>query len=196
MDPPIDISVTRINSCHWTMGSSTVCKRVTNLESKPSDAISSWQDGDSTFYLRRRNGDDLSVLEGDAQVDRIHEGGTSAAVWCIGDNAFCKVYAWCKGLELEANTIRFVTENALGVPVPEVIHSWIDRDLNRTFLITKRVTGQTLEEAWPQLSSSQCIRISEKIVRYCATLATRTSSHFETVTGCGVFEPQLMENIQ
>jgi hypothetical protein len=196
MDPPIDVSVTRINSHRWTMGSSIVCEKVTNPESKPSNAISSWQDGGSTFYLRRRNRDDLSALEGDAQVDRIHEGGTSAAVWRIGDNAFCKVHAWCEGLELEANTIRFVTENALGVPVPEVIHSWIDRDLNRTFLITKRVTGQTLEEAWPQLSSSQRTRIAENIARYCVTLATRTSFYFETVTGCGVFEPRLMESAQ
>jgi aminoglycoside phosphotransferase (APT) family kinase protein len=109
---------------------------------------------------------------------------------------FCKVHAWYKGLELEANIIRFVTENALSMPVPEVIHSWINRDLNRTFLITKQVTGQTLEEAWPQLSSSQHTQIAEKIARYYATLATRTSSHFETVTRCGVFKPRLIENTQ
>jgi hypothetical protein len=123
MVPPIGVSVTRINSHRWAMGSSTICEKVTNPESKPSNAISSWQDRGSTFYLRGRNGDDLSALEGDAQVDRIHEGGTLAAVWRIGDNAFCKVHAWCEGLELEANTIQFARRNALDVPVPELIHS-------------------------------------------------------------------------
>lgn len=194
MIPPIDVSVARVNSHCWTMGSSAICEKVTSPESTPTNAIISWQDGSSTFYLREPNEKDFSASKGDAQVDRIHVGGSSAAVWQIGDNAFCKVHAWCEGLELEANTIRFVTRNALGVPVPEVIHSWVDRNLNRTFLITKRVSGQRLEEAWPQMSSDQRTRIAKNLAGYCVTLATRTSSRFETATGCGVYEPRLMES--
>ena len=37
-------------------------------------------------------------------------------------------------------------EKASDVPIPEIVYSWIDHDLNRTSLITKRVRGQTLEE--------------------------------------------------
>lgn len=147
MDPLIDVSITRINSYRQTIGSLTLCEKVTNLESKLSNAISSQQDGSSTFYLKKRNRDDLSVLKGDAQVDRIYKGGTLAAVQRIRDNAFCKVHAQYKGLKLKANTIRFVIKNALSVLILEVIYSWINRALNRTFLITKRVTGQILEEA-------------------------------------------------
>jgi hypothetical protein len=126
-----------------------VCEKVDDLShSKPADAIAGWQDGDGTFYLRKSSASELPG-GGDVEADRIHVGGTSSAVWRLGKDAFCKVRAWCEGLELEVNTIRFVGERnaALEVPLPELIHSWIDYDLNRTFLITKRVCGQTLERA-------------------------------------------------
>jgi len=133
MVPSIEVSVTRIDSHHWTMGS-FICEKVTKPKSKPPDVFISWLDGDSTFYLRERNENEFTGLDGDAQVDRIHVGGTSAAVWRIGENAFCKVHAWCEGLELEANTIRFITMNALDVPVPEVVHFGLTEYLIELFL--------------------------------------------------------------
>lgn len=84
MIPPIEVSVTRISHC-WNFGSSIICKRVRNPKFKPANAIIDWQDGGSTFYLREKT--DFSTSEGDATTDRIHVGGTSAAVWCIGDHA-------------------------------------------------------------------------------------------------------------
>jgi aminoglycoside phosphotransferase (APT) family kinase protein len=169
-----------------------VCETVDDPQSKPADAIADWKDGDSTFYLRKSSANELSG--GDVEADRIHIGGTSSAVWCLGENAFCKAHAWCEGLELEANTMWFVAENASEVPIPELVYSWIDHDLNRTFLITKRVGGQTLERAWPQLSLPQRTQIANGIAQFCDTLAANTSSRFETVTGCGVHEPRLMES--
>ncbi|KPM39857.1 hypothetical protein AK830_g6710 [Neonectria ditissima] len=192
MFPPIAVSITRISPHGWILGSSMLCERIENPEVKPANVIIDWQDGGNTFYLRKRTANDMSG--GDAEIDRIHVGGTSAAVWCLGENSFCKVHAWCEGLELEANTIRFVGDKASEVPVPEVVYSWIDHDLNRTFLITKRVRGQTLERAWPQLSPPQRTRIAHDIARFCVILAANTSSRFETVTGCGVYEARLMES--
>ena len=153
-------------------------------------AIVNWRDGDSTFYLRQRNATDLA--EGDSAIDRVHTGGTSAAVWCLGEDTFCKAHAWCEGLELEANTIRSVQEKAPELPIPEVIYSRIDHPLGRTFLITKRVRGQTLERAWPQLSLAQRIQLATDVARFCTLLAANTSPRFETVSGCGVYEPRLM----
>lgn len=192
MKPSIEVSVARTNSCRWILGSLMACEKVDDPESKPADAIAEWQDSGSTFYLRQSSANEL--LKGDVEADRIHVGGTSSAVWCLGGNAFCKVHAWCEGLELEANNIRFVRENASEVPIPELVHAWIDHDLNRTFLITKRVGGQTLERAWPQLSSLRRTQIADDIAQFCATLAANTSSRFETVTGYGVNEPRLMES--
>ena len=196
MEPPIGLSVARTSPCRWILGSLMVCEKVDDpSQSKPADAIADWQEGDATFYLRKSSADESSG-GGDVETDRVHVGGTSSAVWLLGKDAFCKVHAWCDGLELEANTIRFVGEkhDALGIPTPELIYSWIDCDLHRTFLITKRVGGQTLERAWSQLTPLRRIQIADYIARFCVALATSTSSQLETVTGCGVHEPKLMES--
>ena len=106
---------------------------MTTPESKLADAVAHWQDGHSTFYLRKSSANEFKLSWGDAETDRIYVGGTSSSVWALGDNAICKVHAWCEGLELEANTMRFVAEKAPEVYIPELINTWIDHDLNRTF---------------------------------------------------------------
>lgn len=68
------------------------------------------------------------MSEGNSKVDLVHEAGTSAAVWCIGTNTFCKVKSWCEGMELESETIQFVQNNAFGITISEVIHTWVDRE--------------------------------------------------------------------
>lgn len=160
MDPLIGVSITRVNSHRWIFGSSIICERVEDSRLKPTNEIVHWQDGDSTFYLRKNT--ESLALAGDSEIDRIHLAGTSAAVWSIGDIAICKVHGWCEGLELEADTIRFVRQYAGEVPVPEVVYTWIDHELNRTFLITKRVSGETLDQAWPRLDKIKRERIADE----------------------------------
>jgi hypothetical protein len=169
--------------------SSKVCERVTTAN--PSNTIISWQDGDGTFCLRERVEEDLLLPEDGFETGLVHKGGTSAAVWSIRTNAFCKVKAWCEGLESESDTIGFVRRNAPCIPLPEVIYSWVDHDWNRSFLILKRVGGQTLRDAWPQLSLSQQSQIASQIAKYCSKLAGITSVIFGSATRCGVLEPFL-----
>lgn len=172
------------------LGSSKVCERATTKN--PSNAIISWEDGEGTFYLRERvEEDDLLLPENSIETGLVHQGGTSAAIWSIGTSAFCKVKAWCEGLEPGNDTIQFVARNAPGVPVPEVIHSWIDHDWNRSFLILKRVGGQTLQDVWPQISLPQKSQIASQIAKYCSKLAGITSLKFESATRRGVLEPYL-----
>ncbi|KAH9221682.1 hypothetical protein DL95DRAFT_355778 [Leptodontidium sp. 2 PMI_412] len=189
MTPPISTSVRRLTRDRWMLGSSKICERVTRPI--PSNAIISWQDGDGTFYLRERVDGDLSVPKDGSETGLVHEGGTSAAVWSIGANAFCKVKAWREGMELESKTIEFVREKKPEVPVPEVIHTWIDHSWDRTFLILRRVKGQTLDEEWPRLNPDQRMEIANKIVGYCCKLASISASRFETATGHAVIEPFL-----
>ena len=190
MTPPIGTSVHCITPDRWILGSSKVCERATTKI--PSNTIISWEDGEGTFYLRERvEEDDLLLPENSIETGLVHQGGTSAAVWSIGSSTFCKVKAWCEGLESENDTIQFVARNAPGVPVPEVIHSWVDHDWNRSFLILKRVGGQTLQDAWPQLSLPQKSQIASQIANYCSKLARITSLKFESATHRGVLEPYL-----
>lgn len=169
-----------------------VCEQLPNTEPRPAGIVlADWHDGDSTFYLRQRTAHDTS--EGDTEIDRIHLAGTGAAVWCLGGNTICKAKAWREGLQLEDDTIRFVQANAPEVPVPEILFSWIDSDINRTFLVTRRVRGQTLEQAWPQLSAAERASLAKDVARCCVAVAANTSSRFQTVNGCGVRESRFME---
>ncbi|CZR62570.1 uncharacterized protein PAC_12467 [Phialocephala subalpina] len=180
MSPPIGTSVRSLNSepeC-WMLGSSKVCERVTvsyppNVPI-PSGTIISWKDGEHTFYLREReDADDL--LEDGSQEGLIHAAGTSAAIWSLGADTICKVKAWSDGLESESDTIEF-----------------IDHDWSRSFLMMKRVPGQTLRDAWPYLSLPQKSQIASQVARYCFKLAVITSTKFESATHRGVLEPFFM----
>lgn len=75
--------------------------------------------------------------------------------------------------------------------LPEVIYSWVDREWNRSFLLLRRVGGQTLRDAWPRLSLPQKSQIAGQIAKYCAMLAEITSSTLESAIHCGVLEPYL-----
>ncbi|KAH7333354.1 hypothetical protein BKA65DRAFT_564556 [Rhexocercosporidium sp. MPI-PUGE-AT-0058] len=86
-------------------------------------------------------------------------------------------------MELESKTIAFIREEAPEVPVPEVIHTWIDREWNRTFLILRRIPGQTLDNEWSRLAPNQRLQIASKVVEYCRKLASISSCRFESATG-------------
>ncbi|KAK2623871.1 hypothetical protein QTJ16_006505 [Diplocarpon rosae] len=187
MTPPIGKSVRRPTQDCWILGSSKVCERITTPI--PSTAIISWENGDGTFYLRERVEEDLLLREDGSETGLVHEGGTTAAVWSIGVNAFCKVKAWREGMELESKTIEFVKEKVPEVPVPEVIYAWIDRLWNRTFLILRRVKGQTLDEEWSRLTPDQRMEIAHKVVTYCSKLALMSAPRVETATGQAIAEP-------
>lgn len=121
----------------------------------------------------------------------VHQAGTSAGVWLLGNDTFCKVKGWTEGLEAESDTIKFVKTHCSGIPVPEVVFSWVDRDWFRSFTLIKRVSGKTLDQSWPSLSSTQRSEITQKIVEYCTKLARVTSSHYQTATGKGVSDRHL-----
>lgn len=189
MTPPIGVSILRLTPDRWMMGSSKICERGMTPDS--ANSIISWKDGDYTLYLRERVEEDLSSPDDALETGVVHEGGTSAAVWSIGENAFCKVKAWQEGMELESRTIAFIREKAPEIPVPEVIHTWIDRAWNRTFLILRRVQGRTLDHEWPRLTSDQQTKIASKIAEYCCKLSLLSSFRFESATGHGIVEPFL-----
>jgi hypothetical protein len=184
-------SICRLTPDRWMLGSSKVCERVTAAD--PSSAIISWQDGDDIFYLRERVEEDILLPQDGLEPGLVHTAGTSAAIWSIGSNAFCKVKSWCEGLESESDTIQFVSRSVPCIPLPEVVYSWVDYEWNRSFLILKRVHGETLQDAWPRLSSPQRSQIAGQIAKYCSKLAAIMSPRFESATGRGVLEPFLTQ---
>ena len=94
-------------------------------------------------------------------------------------------------METEAKTLGYVLDK-FDIPAPEILFDWIDRDSSRSFLILKRVKGETLQQAWPSLSDHKCHQIAEQVAQYCETLAEETSDSLESVTGCGILDPYLL----
>ncbi|CAH0046380.1 unnamed protein product [Clonostachys solani] len=190
LKPPVEFSISRTRPGQWILGSKMICERVQNPESKPVDALVSWEAEKSTFYLRRRTPEDPKK-RADAETDRVSVSGVSAAVWCIGQRLF-KAHAWHGSMELESSNLRFVKKKAPSVPVPDVIYEWTDPDTDRNFLVTTRIKGRTLEEAWPYLTFDQRTQAAEEVAQHIANLAKNTSSSFKTIWGCGVLEPGLL----
>lgn len=169
------------------MGSEFICEKA--LSELPEKAVVSWKDNDDTCYLRVA--DDEFLHESNAFEDVIYQAGTSSCVWAIGMNMICKVKTWCDGMEMESDTLASVAENFPHIPVPEVIFSWLDAKLDRTFLLLKRIEGQKLQSAWPSLSSEYRDQIATTVARYCHDLATLQAPSFQSATGRGVLEPFL-----
>ena len=193
MDPPIEHSVVKLNEQCFRLGSSMICEKST--AKGQSGILSTWQDNGKTFILRQQTDYDRTMPPSTSSATVIHEAGGCAEVWLFGDDTFCKVKAWCEGLESEKATIDFVKTCCPHIPVPEVIFSWVDRDWSRSFTIIKRVPGKTLNEQWPSLNPSQRSDIANKIAEYCNDLSKVTSHKFETVTKKGVNDDLLNDKI-
>jgi hypothetical protein len=196
MEPPARDSIKRMSPTLWTLGSSMICVKIGVGQAQPLNTIASWKDGDSDFHLIPRDEGLLVGLgEGDSAIDRIQECGTGGSVFSIGSEAICKAKSWYEGRQLEGATIKFVREQFPSVPLPEVLYSWTNPAMHRTFLITRRVHARTLNTAWPDLSASQRKSIAIEVAEHCASLATKTSSTYESDSGCGVLEYWLMKRV-
>ncbi|TQB67536.1 hypothetical protein MPDQ_005331 [Monascus purpureus] len=184
--PPIEVSVTKLDPDTYRMGSRFLCKKA--VCGIPEAAVATWSDDDRQYYLvEATNSNSLEK----AADGLIHQVGTSSAVWGIGANAICKVKTWSVGMEQESDTLAFVASRFPHIPIPEVIYSWVDEQLSRTFLILRRVQGQTLARAWPSLSLEKRADIALTVAQYCRDLTEATSEKLQSATGCGVLEPFL-----
>ncbi|ERF71910.1 hypothetical protein EPUS_08226 [Endocarpon pusillum Z07020] len=189
MSPPMRNSVVKLNEQRFRLGSSMICEQTDVAD--PSSLLASWQDNGKTFILRKEAVHEYNMLPSTSPANMVHEAGTSAAVWLLGKDTFCKVKGWCEGMEAESETIDFVRTQCPDIPVPEVIFSWIDTDWSRSFTLIKRVAGKTLDERWPSLSPSQRSEIVDKVVEYCKKLSMVTSSKLESATGKGLCDNHL-----
>ncbi|KAE8310757.1 hypothetical protein BDV41DRAFT_579277 [Aspergillus transmontanensis] len=66
------------------------------------------------------------------------------------------------------------------IPVPKVLRDWVD-DNHRYFILEERVDGQTLEEAWPSLSTSQKALIADQVAEVRNQLKNITSPSIQSV---------------
>ncbi|KAI9369692.1 hypothetical protein BJX61DRAFT_133567 [Aspergillus egyptiacus] len=186
-NPPVERSISQRTPDTLKTGSKFLCRKL------PSDEVTSgmisWEDTDGSFGLLEDDRE-LSLSE-QPLGDLLHHAGTSSAVRAIGSNAICKIETWTDEMEMESNTLAFVRANFPDIPVPDVICAWLDEKLSRTFLILKRVQGNTLAQAWPSLTPDMRDGIASTVAQYCCKLTNLTSNRFESATGHWVLGPFL-----
>jgi hypothetical protein len=191
------------------MGTAIMCIKTTSDATPPGNSFASWKDGDFLFHLLPRHNyaveradqslrpeQSLPKNMQEPQHHLIYEAGSRSAIWFLGNEAVCKVHAWKEGLQLESETIAFVSEHFPTIPVPEVLYAWVDESINRSFLIMKRIHARTLDVAWTQLTHHQRINIAKEVAEHTATLASKTCCYLQTISGCGIGIPSLMQGYE
>lgn len=186
MDPEIKWSVRKLSQSSWALGSSVVCQK---NGTPPTNVLKAWSDGEDQWYIGPSEGNSQAEPNNTSKdVELIHAAGTSAAVWSLGTSIICKTKAWVEGLQSEADTISFVKGLIPDVTVPEVLYAWVDESWNRSFIVERRITGTTLDEAWSSLRDEQKKAIAHLTGQICRTLAQSTSQLFETASHSSIVE--------
>ncbi|KAI4157140.1 MAG: hypothetical protein LQ342_008510 [Letrouitia transgressa] len=186
MMPPSKCSIGHLGFGSWSMGSSVICEK--EDECTDADTLTTWNDKDETWRLRRRDPPLTATITppGDSDFQREYVCGNVTAIWRISPNVLCKVKSWMPGVTPEADTIMWVAKNCPTIPVPKVIHSWIDQDWQRSFCLMEAVPGVTLDQAWNGLSMEERTAIANEVVTYIVDAAQHTSPRISSANGTGI----------
>lgn len=177
------------------MGNLMVCERIAAGASAPSDAITTWKDGHGVDYCLRPQTPRLPVPEyNDANGPAI-PWNWSSGIFEIGHDVLVKVkYAPVGWPNTEGQSMRLVRERAPSVPVPEAIHSWLDKEWDRYFLITRRVHGVLLDHVWFNLSWNDKWQVVRELAAHTKTLAEIKAPLFQNADGSAVADAYLISN--
>ncbi|THY75443.1 hypothetical protein D6C95_10032 [Aureobasidium pullulans] len=192
-------SITESGPNILALGTSVNCVRTPLASPPPPNTLLSWHDEDFIFHLLPRGRSTANLINSSPQLqdslpmhELIYDAGSCSGVYLLGNEIVCKVRGWKEGMQLESETIAFVREHLSTIPVPQILYTWIDKSINRSFDIMKRVHARTLDKAWADLTPQQRLNIAEQVAEYLALLATKTAKRFETISGCGVGTPALI----
>ncbi|KAI9043365.1 aminoglycoside phosphotransferase family protein [Aspergillus affinis] len=114
-----------------------------------------------------------------SSVKQFHATG-DRGVWSIGSELILRE----KGPNLptfEAPNIQFVQEHT-SIPVPTVVKSWEEED-KHTLILTQRILGEPLSEAWPRLSADEKKRIAKQTAEYLEQLRKLQSDNIQCLDG-------------
>jgi hypothetical protein len=192
--PPVQEPITKTNN-GWRIGAEMTIV-ISQLPLPQTDCLLSWAD---TGYSATISVSLVEIVKDETSEEHkpicVDLGFIAPVIpggdWMVGSNMFLRARDWSEGIETEADTMKFVRKMFPEVPMPEVIHSWIDKDWRRSFCLMTRCPGKTVQELWPTLDAETRIKIGVQVAQLCKTLATLHSPSFTSPTGCSVWEPLL-----
>lgn len=127
-----------------------------------------------------------------SHVKIIHDAGNRAA-WALGSALILKD----RGPDsptYEVRNLQFVRDNTT-IPVPVLVDTWEEEEYDddkgeerrgntpRTFLLTRRIPGETLHEAWPKLTAAEKANIARQTAESLQQLRGLTSPKLEAIGG-------------
>ncbi len=126
-----------------------------------------------------------------SHVKIIHDAGNRAA-WALGSALILKDRG-PGSPTYEVRNLQFVRDNTT-IPVPVLIDTWEEEEYDiereerrgntpRTFLLTRRIPGETLHEAWPKLTAAGRANIARQTAEYLQQLRGLTSPKLEAIGG-------------
>ncbi|THX27621.1 hypothetical protein D6D12_05392 [Aureobasidium pullulans] len=170
MIPPCRESITESSPNILALGTMVNCIRAPLSTPPAPNTLLSWHDEDFIFHLLPRGRSTANLINSSPQLqdslpmhELIYDAGSCSGVYFLGKEIVCKVKGWKEGMQLECQTIAFVREHFPTIPVPEILYSWIDKSINRSFDIMKRVHARTLDKAWADLTPQQRLNIAEQV---------------------------------
>ena len=104
---------------------------------------------------------------------------SNRGVWSVGNRIVIKE----RGVKppcLEARNIRFLEKNTT-IPIPKIVTEWSEG--NRYFMVNERLGSESLESAWPKMSSDERHRVAKQTADYLGQLRALQSPRIESVDG-------------
>lgn len=92
----------------------------------------------------------------------------------------------------EANNIRFLKQQT-SIPIPAIIEDW-EEENGRYFLLTKRIQGETLDAAWPTMTTADKERVAKQTAEYLLQLRQLQSSKMQSLGGQPLYSAFLFPN--
>ncbi|GLA56069.1 hypothetical protein AnigIFM63604_004246 [Aspergillus niger] len=115
-------------------------------------------------------------------VKLFYEAG-DRGVWSLGSNLILKD----RGASLptfEVPNIQFVQEKTC-IPVPTIIESWEEDE--HTLILMKRIAGEPLNKAWPNLSMNEKENIARQTAEYLLQLRNLQSDTMQALGGRPIY---------
>lgn len=125
-----------------------------------------------------------------SHVKIFYEAG-DRGVWSLGSQQILKERSGSPPT-FEANNIQFLKQKT-SIPVPTIVADW-EEDNGRYFMITKRIHGQTLEAAWPIMSTDEKERVAKETAEYLLQLRSLQSPQMQSLNGQPLYSAFLFQN--
>lgn len=122
---------------------------------------------------------------------KLFYGVSDRGVWSLGSQFILKERS-SNPPNFEASNIRFLKEKT-SIPVPIIVEDW-EEDHNRYFMLTKRIHGESLDAAWPTLSTADRERVAKQTAECLLQLRKLHSPQMQSVDGQPIYSAFLFPN--